>query len=337
MKAIQCEMCCSNDIIKQDGLYVCQHCGTKYSVEEAKKLFFESTVKIDKSDELKSLYEVARRARKDNDIDTALKYYEKILTLDSGWEPYFYSIYYQSLRFTSSQIKIIANRIKNCENTVLTLIKDSIHDENQMRTEIKEICIKIGRISTSLFNSSLESYKSLLPVMVNYCQAALDIVYFFGDYVIEIFGREFGKNIAIGCWKFGIEKEKCLIKNSSFKKTNNSIIGHMKIYESKLQEFEPSYSVGELKSVGCYVATCVYGSYDCPQVWTLRRYRDYTLSSTWYGRAFIRAYYAISPMLVKWFGKTKWFKGMWQAKLDRMVKKLNAKGVEDTPYQDKQW
>ena len=28
------------------------------------------------------------------------------------------------------------------------------------------------------------------------------------------------------------------------------------------------------KTGGCYVATAVYGSYDCPQVWTLRRYRD---------------------------------------------------------------
>ena len=44
---------------------------------------------------------------------------------------------------------------------------------------------------------------------------------------------------------------------------------------------------------GCYVATAVYGSYDCPQVWTLRRYRDYTLAETWHGRAFIRTYYAI--------------------------------------------
>ena len=39
---------------------------------------------------------------------------------------------------------------------------------------------------------------------------------------------------------------------------------------------------------GCYIATCVYGSYDCPEVWTLRRYRDYTLDLTWYGRTFIR-------------------------------------------------
>lgn len=90
-------------------------------------------------------------------------------------------------------------------------------------------------------------------------------------------------------------------------------------------------------SGGCYVATAVYGSYDCPQVWTLRRYRDYTLAETWYGRAFIRTYYAISPTLVKWFGHTNWFKKMWKGKLDRMVSGLNAKGVQDTPYQDRNW
>lgn len=90
-------------------------------------------------------------------------------------------------------------------------------------------------------------------------------------------------------------------------------------------------------SGGCYVATAVYGSYDCPQVWTLRRYRDYTLAETWHGRAFIKTYYAISPTLVKWFGHTEWFKKMWQGKLDRMVSKLQANGVESTPYEDINW
>ena len=90
-------------------------------------------------------------------------------------------------------------------------------------------------------------------------------------------------------------------------------------------------------SGGCYVATCVYGSYDCPQVWTLRRFRDNTLGQTWYGRAFVRTYYAISPTLVKWFGHTNWFKFMWKGTLDRMVSKLGANGVEDTPYEDKEW
>ena len=88
---------------------------------------------------------------------------------------------------------------------------------------------------------------------------------------------------------------------------------------------------------GCYVATCVYGSYDCPQVWTLRRYRDDTLGATRYGRLFVRLYYAVSPTLVKWFGKTRWVKRLWRGRLDRMVKKLQSRGVESTPYNDKPW
>lgn len=90
-------------------------------------------------------------------------------------------------------------------------------------------------------------------------------------------------------------------------------------------------------SGGCYVATAVYGSYDCPQVWTLRRYRDNVLATTWYGRTFIRTYYAVSPILVKWFGHTEWFKNMWKGKLDCMVATLQNKGFEDTPYDDRQW
>lgn len=90
-------------------------------------------------------------------------------------------------------------------------------------------------------------------------------------------------------------------------------------------------------SGGCYVATAVYGSYDCPEVWTLRRYRDNQLATTWYGRLFIHTYYAISPTLVKWFGNTQWFKNMWKPKLDKMVSKLQANGVENTPYDDIDW
>ena len=89
------------------------------------------------------------------------------------------------------------------------------------------------------------------------------------------------------------------------------------------------------KSSGCYIATCVYGSYDCPQVWTLRRYRDYTLAETWYGRLFIHIYYAISPTIVKWFGNTNWFNKLFRNRLDMMVIKLNANGIEDTPYSDR--
>ena len=105
----------------------------------------------------------------------------------------------------------------------------------------------------------------------------------------------------------------------------------------KSQNEKKLASIRESTSQGCYIATCVYGSYDCPEVWTLRRYHDNTLGSTWYGRLFIKIYYAVSPTLVKWFGKTKWFKKLWRGKLDKMVKNLQDRGVESTPYCDKEW
>ena len=88
---------------------------------------------------------------------------------------------------------------------------------------------------------------------------------------------------------------------------------------------------------GCYIATSVYGSYDTPEVWTLRRFRDNVLGQTWYGRLFIKAYYATSPTLVRLFGDAEWFRNFWRDRLDSLVQNLQDDGFEATPYQDKDW
>ena len=88
------------------------------------------------------------------------------------------------------------------------------------------------------------------------------------------------------------------------------------------------------KKDACYVATAVYGSYDCPQVWTLRRYRDDYLKTNIRGRIFIRVYYAISPIIIKMFGKTDWFNRICKRKLDVFVEKLNKKGYSNDKYYD---
>jgi len=75
-------------------------------------------------------------------------------------------------------------------------------------------------------------------------------------------------------------------------------------------------------SGACYIATCVYGSYDCPEVWTLRQFRDNELSNLWLGRQFIRIYYAVSPKIVELFGNKKWFSRLWKPIIDKIVHKL---------------
>lgn len=93
-------------------------------------------------------------------------------------------------------------------------------------------------------------------------------------------------------------------------------------------------SASNKSSSGCYIATAVYGSYDCPEVWVLRRYRDYSLKHSSLGRLFVRIYYAVSPTLVKWFGEKAWFKLQWRKYLDKKVAVLKEAGYSDDQYED---
>lgn len=100
------------------------------------------------------------------------------------------------------------------------------------------------------------------------------------------------------------------------------------------EEKKQANSSPQADSKGCYVATCVYGSYDCPEVWVLRRFRDQALSEVWSGRQLIRLYYAISPGFVRRFGRVVWLRSILKAVLDRLVKACKRRGYSDMPYVD---
>lgn len=131
----------------------------------------------------------------------------------------------------------------------------------------------------------------------------------------------------------GLKESKDAI--DAYRSTNTNNVVKTSISNNTVERNTISSNNASKSSGGCYIATSVYGSYDCPEVWTLRRFRDYTLDATWYGRLFIKCYYAISPTIVRWFGEIKWFKTFWKARLDKMVYKLNSNGFENTRYQDK--
>lgn len=88
------------------------------------------------------------------------------------------------------------------------------------------------------------------------------------------------------------------------------------------------------KTGGCYIATCVYGSYNCPSVYVLRRFRDNFLASFILGKVFIKFYYFVSPELVKVLGKNKIFKLVCKTFLDKIIKILLQKGYSDSVYKD---
>ncbi len=326
MKKLACEMCGSTDLVKQGGLFVCQFCGTKYSAEEAKKMMVEgtvdvsgSTVKLDTSEELDNLYQIARRARDNNDTASAAKYYEMIQQkAPHDWEAYFFSVYCKAMTSRVIDVDVAYAQMDGSLSPTLGLIKEARLDDQARIAAIDTVWRHTENAGEILGQAMMETQKDITS-------NALGALMMPKRLLLELCDVFANDETVMRSWALDRlkEREKAHPDNR---------------YVEIIRRWEPEY-VAPKQSVlrGCYVATAVYGSYDCPQVWTLRRYRDDTLAQTWYGRAFIRTYYAVSPTLVKWFGDTQWFKNLWKPKLDRLVTKLNQKGVADSPYQDKDW
>lgn len=304
------------------------------------------------NEKLALMYDMARSAKASNDTTTAKKYYDMILSEDPlNWEPVFYSVYYTYATMKNGEIGSKAIEIKNCLNTVLLMIEKNT-DAEEKNKNLMELKKSISEVGAVLQVSSVNFYNSL-PFSAKNPQDKWTRTVLIADLIFTM-GEALQRNQlnpeAVEVLKQAIgtfESEAFFVTYKTDKIPPVVAPLHDRIIKATefIRESEPEYKtkreahlaiVGDKKG-GCYVATCVYGSYDCPQVWTLRRFRDNTLGSTWYGRAFIRTYYAISPTLVKWFGNTNWFKKLWKGKLDRMVAKLQSRGVEDTPYEDKEW
>ena len=278
MKAMVCEMCNGNDLIKQDGVYVCQSCGTKYSVEDAKKLMIDGTVnvqgtvQIDKSVELDNLYQLARRAKSNNDAERAINLYEQILVYDpSSWEAEFYTLYFRTMVSAKNNICKAAKDFYNRERSIIEFIKTNDTDSQNQKNALREIATKTAKLSHDFFENSLRRYKKerenkdsiLLNIILSDCCAAIDMVYRLGDVILNVFGTEYAKSISTKCWIAGVDEHARILPYFKNKKSNTDTIN---LYVNKIKTHQPDYQPPELKTSGCYVATAVYGSYDCPQV-----------------------------------------------------------------------
>ena len=344
MQAILCEICGSNDIIKQDGVYVCQHCGTKYTVDEVKKLM--GVVEIDKSKETKNYLELARRARLEGNAYSASTYYEKVLVENpEDWEAAFFTTFFRASECKLAQIPSASNMLCNAVKTSALLIlaqsnKQNNNDEKRCFeinawSDIASACIgfafsvaesaekhKKEYSGTNADYSAREWIVAATGVLITLQNMSASSVYVEEDTLYINICKKEQEFLAKYGW--------------AFKSTYRDEL--MRELTSKIEKKDPNYQPPSVNQTGgCYVATCVYGSYDCPEVWTLRRYRDNTLASTWYGRTFIKAYYAVSPTVVRVFGNNQIIKKYWKKHLDRMVSSLKTNGVSDKPYHDKNW
>ncbi|MGI6264780.1 MAG: hypothetical protein ACOYJY_04855 [Acutalibacteraceae bacterium] len=153
MKHLVCEMCGASDLMKQDGVFVCQFCGAKYSVEDAKKMMIDGTVevagtvKVDVSEKLKNLYVMARRAKDDNNPELASKYYEMI-TFENpdDWEAVFYYNLLKVRQGNLLDMKLLIVRLSNSLKSVFDVIDRSEKSADEKWNIAEEIIREIDSI-----------------------------------------------------------------------------------------------------------------------------------------------------------------------------------------------
>jgi len=168
MKKLTCEMCGSTDLLKQEGVFVCQSCGTKYSVEDAKRMMTEGTgevinkVAVDNSAKLDNLYKLARRAKEGNDSEKACQYYEQILIDDpNSWEASFFSVYYSAiLKWRNDEKGTALNLLLNCIDTVFDLIKNNVDEIGEQFSVVRSVSSEIDGICGAFYQSNKDNFEA---------------------------------------------------------------------------------------------------------------------------------------------------------------------------------
>lgn len=253
MKQLTCEMCGSKDLIKQDGVFVCQCCGCKYSVEEAKNMMIEgtvdvsgSTVKVDTTDELANLYQIARRARDDNNSANAAKYYDMILVKDpTSWEAAFFVVYFKAMTCKIAEIRSASISVDNCLSSVLGLIRDNVPEEDQA-VAVKEVVVRSQEIAMFMAKAAHKHYMgidyryrsnhSYTSEYINRVGATRDLLFTCGTQVEHYFG---GKDaiapLAADAWKLGLKIHTTYL---NVRPQDEEAIAS---YEKSIAKYDPSY------------------------------------------------------------------------------------------------
>lgn len=305
---------CGGDIVMDDSKEkgFCMFCGSSFLVkDEIYRIHIEhsGTLEISRKSEVENLVIRAREKAQALIANTAIslvdfrverreildKYIENILDLDAR------NLAAQEIRNQleeNDKWRVDDEKRKEIEKLVETAISyyEKAKDcaEKYLNTEIYDV-VMTRRDCINRVNPNLEAYKA--EFSKNY----------------ESFIKSMN-HIPVNYYDSNLARQQILILND---------------YKSRFDKH-----ISNSWSSGCYIATYVYGSYDCQEVWTLRRFRDNNLNRTWFGKKFIRIYYAISPIIVKWFGKYTWFNRFWKVFLDKLVLNLQKKGIENSQYCD---
>ena len=278
MKALICEMCGSQDLVKQNGYFVCQNCGTKYSVEDARKMMVEGTVTVDNSAHLANLYQVARRAKENNDSEGAAKYYEQIQLEDpTSWEASFYTTYFKAMSCKIIDIRPSAILVSNCLSTVMRLIRDCVVGKMEQIKAVTEVSGRCFTIAEMLKSAAKNHYDGIEDsIRTKYTQeyldracAARDILYTCGNAIEQVFGEDPQMGVsASSSWKAGVKMHEDLLSLFANHAANQTQIDR---YVIKIGKYDPKYAYARRKK------QAEQRAYDAKAIIALPIQKDFTL------------------------------------------------------------
>lgn len=162
MKQLICETCGSTNLIKQDGVFACQSCGCKYSIEEAKRMMVEgvvnvsgSTVKVNDASKAENYLELATIAQRAGNPKEVELYCRKALEINPE-DP-------EAWRKRGSAV-LLQSRVSNSRIAeAITCFEKAIHllEAKDYRTALNTFRLTS---SNELYSASRALFKSALDL-----------------------------------------------------------------------------------------------------------------------------------------------------------------------------
>ena len=140
MKQLTCEMCGSTDLLKQDGVFVCQTCGCKYSVEEAKRMLVEvdGSVQVQNAAQLDNLLKMAKSSYESKNYSKAEDFCNQVIAMDDkNYEAW--KLKGQAVNFQISANNQRILEVYNCIMTAYRVLDDENKDNLLKKLEIISI------------------------------------------------------------------------------------------------------------------------------------------------------------------------------------------------------
>lgn len=173
MKAMQCELCGGTNIIKDGDFFVCQSCGMKYTVENAKKMMVEGIVQVEgtvsiKNDvAIRNNLELAQSALTAANFEKAEKYADDVIALDQQNA----DAWFIKAKSALGQTSIANDRVFEmmvCCKSVIDIVKDRVRADPPIATphelgllgEVSNLVVKGVTGLCALYGDAFAPYSS---------------------------------------------------------------------------------------------------------------------------------------------------------------------------------